>query len=192
MRRIIGITGGIGSGKSVVSRLLRCRGFEVYDCDCRAKLLMEASDELKHMMCERFGEEALSGDGTINRRFVAQCVFGDDVHRLWLNDRVHGMVRDDLASVANYCSDNILFVESAIMKSSRLDEMCSEIWLVQAPVDLRVERVVRRDLCDADHVLRRIEAQKREFEELAAPVREIVNDNVQPLSIRIDNLLKQI
>ncbi len=192
MRRIIGITGGIGSGKSVVSRLLRCRGFEVYDCDCRAKLLMEASAELKHMMCERFGEEALSGDGSINRRFVAQCVFGDDVHRLWLNDRVHGMVRDDLASVANYCSDNILFVESAIMKSSRLDEMCGEIWLVQAPVDLRVERVVRRDLCDADHVLRRIEAQKWEFEELAAPVREIVNDNVHPLSIRIDNLLKQI
>ena len=192
MKRIIGITGGIGSGKSVVSRLLRCRGFEVYDCDSRAKLLMEASAELKHMMCERFGEEALADDGTLNRRFVAQCVFGDDDHRLWLNHRVHGMVRDDLANVANDCGDNILFVESAIMKSSRLDEMCGEIWLVQAPVDLRVERVVRRDLCYADHVLRRIEAQKWEFEELAAPVREIVNDNVQPLSIRIDNLLKQI
>ena len=192
MKRIIGITGGIGSGKSVVSRLLRCRGFVVYDCDSRAKLLMEASAELKHMMCERFGEEALTGDGSLNRRFVAQCVFGDDAHRLWLNERVHGMVRDDLARVANDCGDNILFVESAIMKSSRLDEMCGEIWLVQAPVDLRVKRVVQRDLCDADHVLRRIEAQKREFEELAAPVREIVNDNVHPLSIRIDNILKQI
>lgn len=153
---------------------------------------MEASDELKRVMCERFGEGTLAGDGSLNRSFVAQCVFGDDAHRLWLNERVHGMVRRDLARAADECLCDVMFVESAIMKTSRLDEMCSEIWLVQAPLELRVERVVERDLCGADHIRKRIEAQKREFELLAAPVREIVNDNSQPLSVRIDNLLKQI
>lgn len=192
MARIIGITGGIGSGKSVVSRLLRCRGYVVYDCDFRAKVLMEASDELKRVMCERFGEETLACDGSLNRSFVAKCVFGDDAHRLWLNERVHGLVRHDLARAADECGCDLMFVESAIMKTSRLDEMCSEIWLVQSPLELRVERVMERDLCGADHILRRIESQKQEFGQLAAPVREIVNDNLQPLSVRIDKLLKQI
>lgn len=201
MTRIIGITGGIGCGKSVVSRLLRCHGFRVYDCDSAAKALMENSPALKRDLCNRFGSESLLGDGSINRRHVAGCVFASDEHRLWLNARVHGMVRDDIAaevaamdasSAADpSCSSrgDVLFVESAVMKSSRLDTMCDAVWLVTAPLEMRIARVTGRDGCDREHVLQRMDAQSSEFEHFAVPVTRITNDGVCQLLPQIEYLL---
>jgi len=201
MAHIIGITGGIGCGKSVVSRFLRCNGFSVYDCDSRARDLMENSPELKRNICVRFGNESLLEDGSLNRRHVAGCVFACDEHRLWLNAQVHGMVRNDIAAEAarmpatpsgdSSCElrHNILFVESAIMKSSNLDAMCDAVWLVTAPLELRIARVTARDACDREHVMHLMNAQNAEFDNFDVPVYEITNDDVSPLLPQIENLL---
>lgn len=189
MVRLIGITGGIGSGKSVVSRVLRCKGYEVYDCDSRAKSLMEKSDRLKCLIRERFGDECLLQDGTINRGYLACRVFGDDSHRLWLNSQVHGMVCRDIADCADKCAGEVMFVESAILKSSGLDAMCNEIWLVKAFEETRLRRVESRDGCDKGHILLRMEAQKSEFEGFSCTVCIIRNDDDASLLAQIDGLL---
>lgn len=155
---MIGITGGIGSGKSVVSRILRLRGCSVYDCDLRARELMERDEELKQELAEHFGEDAISSDGTINRAYIAERVFGNDTERLWLNTLVHGRVREDILR------EQPQFVESAIMKSSGLDAMCSEIWLVTADEETRLDRVAKRDGVEREHCRRRMEAQQGEYE----------------------------
>ena len=87
--KLIAITGGIGSGKSVVARLVQVMGHEVYDCDSRAKALMTENDEVRHLLIEAFGKETYHNDGTLNRQHLSEVAFGDDKALARLN----GIVR---------------------------------------------------------------------------------------------------
>lgn len=150
---------------------------------------MEGSEVLKELMCQRFGAESLCVDGTLNRKYLASIVFGDDNEREWLNGHVHAMVRKDLAGCLEACEKDFLFVESAILKSSRLDMMCDSVWLVEAPMELRLKRVAVRERCDKEQVIMRMRAQRSEFVGLEN-VEVICNDNLHPLLPQIDSLLK--
>lgn len=190
---VVGIAGGIGAGKSVVSRVLRSKGHEVYDCDSEARSMMEASDLLKADIAARLGEACIAADGSLDRREIARCIFGDDLCRMWLNSRVHRMVREDVARRASSASDGILFVESAILKSSGLCYLCGRIWIVDAPEEVRIERVCSRDGSDRDSVKARIEAQRDEesgFDDI--PVDIIRNDGYCPVLPRIEELLTSV
>ncbi|MCM1152404.1 MAG: dephospho-CoA kinase [Muribaculum sp.] len=181
--RLIGITGGIGAGKSVVSRILRLRGEFVYDCDSRAKTLMDNSVELLTALLQRYGEDVVNG-GIINRRALASIVFGSDRERLWLNSLVHAMVHDDLDRYIHHHEKDRVYVESAILYESGLAVRCDEIWIVDAPEALRIERALARSGLAMNErnkaeVRRRIESQNREMTDLYAltvPKRKIYND----------------
>lgn len=187
---VIGITGGIGAGKSVVSRVLRCRGYEVYDCDAEAKALMDASDEIKMAIADRFGEECLGADGSLNRRRIAGVVFADAAHRGWLNALVHAKVHEDLERRIANSGSNPFFVESAIMHTSHLDLKCDQVWIVEAPEAVRLARTVTRDGADELSVRRRMAAQTRELDEIEAPTSTIDNDGRMALLPQIDKLLE--
>lgn len=94
--KLIGLTGGIGTGKSTVARILRLRGYEVYDCDLEAKRLMDESPEVRRSLRDRWGEEIYSARGELDRRKVAEYVFADRREKAWLDSLVHGLVRDDV------------------------------------------------------------------------------------------------
>lgn len=162
---VIGICGGIGSGKSIVSRILRLEGESVYDCDFEAKRLMDGSEEIKHRIAAEISPQAISADGTIDRTLLAATVFSDPSARAALNAIVHKAVRDDITSLSLALGpDHRLFVESAILAQSGLAAMCSRIWLVDAGCDsVRIKRVMDRNNCDAETVKARIEAQKEEY-----------------------------
>lgn len=177
-RPIIGITGGIGSGKSVVSRILRLLGYEVYDCDSEARLIMERSAEIRESLISRFGSEVVNQEGTLNRRHIADRVFGNAEELKWLNSIVHKAVREDVARRAELTAEGDrslpngatvpLFVESAILATSGLAGMCCEVWLVDAPEGVRLERAMGRDGASRQEIKRRMEAQKTETDALAA------------------------
>lgn len=167
---LTGICGGIGSGKSVVSRVLRLRGEHVYDCDIEAKRIMDSSAEVLKALNERFGDAVCPPGGPICRQALSRHVFGDDGHRLWLNSLVHRLVRDDVAawhSRLEAAGSGRCFVESAILASSGLAAMCSEVWLVTAPEEERVRRVAARDGFDEQHIINRIRSQREEERLLA-------------------------
>lgn len=193
--RVIVISGGIGSGKSVVSRICRLKGFKVYDCDIMASRLMESDMEFKRDMACELGECCLNGDGSICRRKVAEIVFADSRKLEWLNARAHAMVRDDIERfVGNTLDDELLFIESAIPAKARLLDSADEIWLVTAPEELRVQRVIRRNGTDADGVRRRMEAQNEEEWEIrrfGGTLHEIDNDGSYSLLERISDILKE-
>ena len=100
------ITGGIGSGKSVVSRICRLRGYEVYDTDYEAKRIMDHDAKIRHAITSRWGSAAVFPDGSLNRKHIASVIFADDQERLWLNALVHSAVRKELEariSLRSYC-----------------------------------------------------------------------------------------
>lgn len=189
---IIGITAGIGSGKSVVSRILRTKGFYVYDCDYEAKVIMDCSSELKSEIATRLGEECLVED-CLDRKKIAQKVFGDENHRLWLNSRVHKLVKDDFLGKIRDLDHKIVFVESAILKSSGLASLCDMIWIVEADPDLRIKRASGRDGCDEASIKQRMEAQKDEYDDFGdIPLCVVYNNENSLLLPRIDEILKQL
>ena len=188
---LIGITGGIGAGKSVVSRILRLKGFAVYDCDSRARLIMERSENIRRELTGRLGAESLMEDGTLNRGHIACRIFGDKDCRDWLNALVHSEVRRDLGEWMK--GHETCFVESAILHTSKLDRLCSRIWLVEAPENLRIRRALRRGGISETDLRKRIDSQRREFQSLPPEkTARIFNDGERSLLTALDFLLGEV
>lgn len=172
--RVIGICGGIGSGKSVVSDLLRVMGYFVYDCDSRAKAIVDSSPAIRKKLIEEFGEDIVREDESLDRKLLGAIVFNDEEKLLRLNSIVHCAVIEDLeitidrhSKVRTIKSTNkeqinpeeAVFFETAILYESGLDALCDEIWWVDAPRELRIERVMRRNNLSRDEVIVRMKRQ---------------------------------
>lgn len=190
MAKVIAITGGIGAGKSVVSRILRCEGYDVYDCDREAKLLMDSDEAIKEALVERIHRDAVTG-GRINRKLISGIVFKDAEKLADLNDIVHSAVRRHLARwIASGACAKALFVETAILYQSGIDRMVDEVWAVTAPVDVRVGRVMERNSLSDSDVRARIEVQDSYIpESVHSVVRHIDNDGARALLPQIKGLL---
>lgn len=209
--RLVAVTGGIGSGKSVVCRILRSMGHDVYDCDSRARRLMDESEEIMDAVAARVMPEAVvcddNGRRRIDRKALAAEVFSCAEKLAVLNSIVHGEVRRDIdrwvgaraAAGSNHVGGeecaSVLFVESAIVIESGLHDMVDYIWHVTAPAELRLERAMRRDGATADEIKMRMRNQKPFPSEVfdrtgrAVPVSVIVNDGRHPLLARVEYLL---
>lgn len=190
-QRIIGITGGIGAGKSVISRILRGRGFIVFDCDREARRLMTADDELKRRLVNLCGENVYKENGELDRPYLASIIFNDDEKRKEVNGCVHAAVRHEFISISEKIKD-IVFVEAAIMGSSGLARLCGEIWNVIAPEEIRVARALSRGNITEENIRARIEAQKHESDLLrrsGTVIKTIENSPSSALMEKIDELL---
>jgi dephospho-CoA kinase len=152
----VGITGGIGSGKSTVCRLFAGRGVAVYDSDAAAKRLM--GDALRPAVEARFGA-AVYREGELDRARLAETVFRDPAALADLNAIVHPAVLRDFAAWAAEQPGDYVVLESAILFEAGLEEAVDRTVAVLAPLELRVARTCRRDGCDAEAVRRRIAAQ---------------------------------
>lgn len=189
---LIGITGGIGAGKSVVSRILRLKGFDVYDCDLRARELMESDEKILSALSGRFGERVIRDDRSLDRTLIAESVFSSDETRIWLNTLVHSAVRNDLERWYNSMAKDLCFVESAIMVTSELDRICDRIWLIDAPLQLRKERALKRGGITPENLDLRIASQRMEFDALPAEKTVIIeNNDSSSLLTQIELLLKK-
>ena len=192
--RLIGLAGGIGSGKSVISRILRQKGYQVYDCDTRARYLMENSQIIKSRIRDEISADVTDGSLPIDRRRLAEIVFHDKKMLKCLNEIVHGVVRDDVRRTVESTLEKILFVEAAVMAQSGLADICDEIWIVEAPVQQRIERVMTRDSINRDAVDARIKSQEEEAELLisyGAKLKVVRNDSIHSLLLQLDELLKR-
>lgn len=189
---MIGITGGIGSGKSVVSGILRTLGYEVYDCDYEARRIMDSSVQLKEDIKHHLGECCVTDGGDLNRSKIAEIFFADICKRQWLNSRVHSLVKEDIIRrLENIVDNKPFFVESAILKTSGLDKFCNEIWVVTAPQAICLERACSRDGLHPDKVRQRMNAQKDEFENFPDDkiIRTIDNSGSKGILSQIRRLL---
>lgn len=191
--RIVGVSGGIGSGKSVVCRILSLRGFQVYDCDSRARELMHTpaiASELRRIV----GDKVFDLSGQLDRRFLAEKIFSDTAILREVNRVVHTAVLKDVAFCASRNDGRPLFVESAIPATSGLTALTDIVWVVDAPMKVRIDRVrLRNPELTVEDILSRIEAQQAEC---SLPedkrVRIIDNSGNVALLPQMENLLSEL
>jgi len=157
MKRI-GITGGIGSGKSAVSAWLRDKGFPVYDSDAEARRLMCVSDEIVDPLCNRFGDD-IYNNGVLDRKKLADKIFSDSEAREFVNSIVHPVVVSDFMSWSYAQNSEFVFVESAILYDCQLCEIVDEVIYVDTLERIRIDRTMKRDGAPREAVEARIHAQ---------------------------------
>ena len=191
--RLIAITGGIGSGKSVVAHMVQVMGYEVYDCDSRAKQLMTGDAEVKRLLVEAFGHEIYLNDGSINRQHLSAVAFADREALSRLNAIVHPATARDLQRWAGEQSARgaaVAFVETALLRTASLDRVVDDVWHVTAPDEVRIQRVMARNGFSREQVQARIASQS--LEDSTAPGEQvIVNDNDHALLPQVTRLLSQ-
>ena len=188
---LVAVTGGIGSGKSVVCSVLRACGFLVYDCDSRAKAIMDSEAGIWNALCSHIHPNAVV-NGKVDRPLISSVVFADPDKLARLNSIVHGAVERDLKCWCERHSDHeLLFVETAILYQSDLNRIVDEVWEVTAPEYIRIERVMNRNGLSREAVVARIEAQNYGIpaDAIRPPTFTIVNDNHAPILPAIEKLL---
>lgn len=143
--KIIGITGGIGSGKSTVSELLEDAGYPVYYSDIRAKTIVNDNAELKQKIKELLGEKAYDENGFYDRKYVAETVFENEELLLKLNSLIHPAVKIDFEKWVSQQTSPFVFKETALLFELKLNKSCYKSLLVTADDNCRLKRVMDRD-----------------------------------------------
>ena len=189
----IGITGGIGSGKSYVARLLRERGIPVYDTDSEAKRLMCTDVGIRKDLIGLLGKNVYQTDGTLNKPLVAGYLFADSRHAGRINSIIHPRVKADfLRWVATKADCAYVALESAILFESGFEDIVDVVVTVYAPRDVRIRRAVERDGTTEEKVRLRMAAQMEDEAKCRLSYYVIRNDGTEPLSPQLDDLLKTL
>lgn len=142
----VGITGGIGSGKSIVCRVFALLGVPVYDSDFRAKWVMQHDAGLQQELINVFGEKTYTPTGQLDRPYLANLVFNQPEKLALLNRLVHPRVKDDFTNwVAAYQHHPYILKEAALMYESNAYQQVGKVITVSAPLNLRLTRVLQRD-----------------------------------------------
>lgn len=187
----VGITGGIGSGKSTVCDILRELDVAVYNSDVRAKELMMESVSLRQALVERFGEEVYNAEG-LNRAYLAQRVFGSASELEALNAIVHPAVMADFDAWAEAQQGNYVVLESAILFEAQLENRVDVVVSVMAPESLRVERAMQRDGASREQIMARIKAQMSDDERSDRSKYAIVNIDLEELREEVEQLHRRL
>jgi len=175
----IGITGGIGSGKSTLSELIRRHGYPVYDTDKEARRLQEEDEKLVRQIKAIFGENIYQ-DGKLNRAAVASLVFNSPELLKKLTSVVHPAVKQDFIRWREkHNSEDLLFIESAVLFEGGLYRLTDKIILVTASEDIRIQRVMDRDGITREQILSRIKNQIPDTEK--APKSDLIINTDQGL-----------
>jgi dephospho-CoA kinase len=156
--KVIGLTGGIGSGKTTVSKMFCALGIPVYIADVEAKKLMQTLGILKYELIANFGESTYK-NGLLNTSYLAEIVFSDDEKLKKLNQIVHPKVRAHFLQFKASQTSNYIIFENAILFENGFDNLCDYIITVTAPLDERIKRVQQRDGLNKTQILNRAQYQ---------------------------------
>lgn len=188
------ITGGIGSGKSIVCRTLEIMGFPVYDCDKRAKELMNSDPLLREQLIEAFGTETYLPNGLLNKPHLASKIFNNPEQLALMNSLVHPAVARDVENMQSSLSGSRthFFVETAIYYESGFNRLvhADQVWCVAAPLELRITRAQVRDHSDREQILSRINSQISQEKKIELSDAVIWNDNTHSVIEQINLLLQ--
>lgn len=173
---IIGLTGGIASGKTLVSDYLKGLGYPVVDADLLSREVM-AQPETLAAVRTAFGDGVFCADGSLDRAALARRVFSDSQARAQLDAITHpAIARLAQQRFAEYAAAPCVFFIVPLLYESGMDTLCDQVWLVHADDDVRVQRLMARDGIDADYARQKIAAQMSEEERLARGPRVLTND----------------
>lgn len=187
----IGITGGMGAGKSVISEMMRCLGIPVYDADIASKKILNSNTKVKTQLIELLGEEIFS-NGQLNRPLMAQQIFNNNELLLKTNAIIHPAVFDDFIAWSEAQNKEVVACETAILFESGMVSYFDSILMVSAPLEIRIERCLKRNNFTREQVLERIAKQMDESKKIELSDFVIDNDNRKALYPQLKNFLNNL
>lgn len=161
MGKIIGITGGIASGKSTVTEFLRQKGFQVVDADAVVHQLQKPSGRLYQVLVEHFGEKILLENGELNRPLLASLIFSNPEEQEWSKRTQGEIIREELATLRDQLvqPEDIFFMDIPLLFEQGYDSWFDEIWLVYVDKKTQIERLMNRDHMNIEEAQARLESQ---------------------------------
>ena len=161
MGKIIGITGGIASGKSTVTNFLRQKGFEVVDADALVHQLQKPGGRLFQILVEHFGEKVLLEDGKLNRPLLASLIFSNSEEREWSKETQGKIIREELGSLRDKLAqtEDIFFMDIPLLFEQDYASWFDETWLVYVRRDTQLDRLMNRDQLSKESAETRLASQ---------------------------------
>ncbi|WP_295335954.1 dephospho-CoA kinase [Flavobacterium sp.] len=191
MTKIIGLTGGIGSGKTMVAQYIQSQGIPVYIADEEAKKVMNTPEVIAAVV-KTFGNDVID-NGSVNRQKLAQLVFNSPEKLKQLNEIIHPRVKQDFDNwVEKHHNFPFVVKEAAILFESGSYQFCDKIITVTAPLPVRLQRVMERDSVTRDQVLARMQNQWDDEKKVALSDFVIQNICIEDTKSQVDNILKTL
>ena len=181
----IGIAGGIGSGKSYLSRILEQKGYQVYDCDAAAKRLIRTEPEIREKLTELIGPRAYREDGELNKALVSQFLLASARNTRAVNAIVHPFVFRDFEA------SGLEWMESGIMFESGINTLVDRVVAVIAPKHVRIQRVMERDRITKEKVLEWMDRQMPQRDVIKKADFVVINDGQMDLERQIIKIIDQ-
>lgn len=188
----LAITGSIGSGKSVVSRMMNVLGVPVYDCDVNAKRLMTDDGFIVSELKRMFGDECYEDDGTLNRQYIASRIFTDKENIKRVNSLVHPVVKRDFEEWAARQESSVVAVETAILYESGMIEAVDKVLVVWADRETAISRTMQRSGMNRIQVENRMNNQMSVDDLLLMSDYSLYNDGDEPLLPRVMSVVEEL
>lgn len=192
MSKIIGVTGGIGSGKTTLVNYIASKSFPIYIADDAGKHVMEKEHVIRKVN-KLFNNEVLLSNGTLDRKKIGSIVFNDKILLEKLNAIVHPEVAEDFKQFLEANIDKeLIFKESAILFESGAYKDCDATILITAPIDVRIQRVVKRDGVSREAVLQRMKNQLPDDEKAKLSTFIVENISLREAFFKIDYIINEL
>lgn len=189
---VIGLTGGIGSGKTTVAKLFEVMGCAVYNSDERAKNIYFNAG-VKQQVIDLLGKEAYKSEQEINRNFISSKVFSDTSLLQQLNGIIHPAVKTDFIQFTNlYAAHKMIIKESAILFETGIYKDLEKTILVTSPLELKIKRVMQRNAFSKEEVEKRMSAQWSDEQKTALADFVIMNDDKQALIPQVSQIISKL
>jgi dephospho-CoA kinase len=142
---VLGLTGGIGSGKSAVSAMFEELGIQVVDADIVAREVVEPDSVGLTKITAHFGDEILTSNGTLDRAKLRAIIFADESQKQWLNNLLHPLIRESMLSQLKQATSNYVILVAPLLFENGLEKYCNHTLLIDVPVDVQITRTTARD-----------------------------------------------
>ncbi|MBS3993208.1 MAG: dephospho-CoA kinase [Bacteroidetes bacterium] len=185
--KIVGLTGGMGSGKTTVSKMFEKLGVTVYIADAEAKNIMQTDATVKSALIKNFGEKAYENN-SLNTAYLAEIVFKDKQKLNIINSIVHPVVKKHFKEFLKLQTAKYLLFENAILFENGFDELCDYIVTVVAPLELRISRIQKRDGYTRSQILDRISKQWDDNQKIQKSDFVIYNDDLKILENQVNTI----
>ncbi|TLX47880.1 dephospho-CoA kinase [Pseudoalteromonas phenolica] len=156
---ILGLTGGIGAGKTLVSNHLASLGIEIVDADVIARDVVAIGSDGLNAIKQHFGSAILLDDGSLNRAKLRDIIFADSEQKNWLNNLLHPLIRQNITEQLNNAKSPYVVLSAPLLYENKLDALCNHTLLVDVPVEVQLTRTANRDSVSTEQVKNIIAAQ---------------------------------
>ena len=173
---VVGVTGGIGSGKTTVTNLFQQHDIVVVDADVIARHIMDKGGEALAAVSDRYGQQALLEDGTLNRAWLRERIFQHPEDKQWLNELTHPLIRQQILTQLQKAQSPYVILSAPLLVENRLTKLCDRVLVVDVTEATQLERTQQRDDVSADQVQSIMNAQASREQRLQAADNIINNE----------------